>query len=92
MGTIYKVVVYGLRGEKMVVDLCNTDEQFKKMTVLQLKEKIAERLPETAGLEALRLIFADKMLDGNELLLSDFGIQQQSIIQMVMRVPGGLIA
>uniref|UniRef100_A0AAQ4QHR4 Ubiquitin-like domain-containing protein n=1 Tax=Gasterosteus aculeatus aculeatus TaxID=481459 RepID=A0AAQ4QHR4_GASAC len=92
MGKIYQVVVYGLRGEKMVVDLCNTDEQFKKMTVLQLKEKIAERLPETAGLEALRLIFADKMLDGNELLLSDFGIQQQSIIQMVMRVPGGLIA
>nr|XP_040035908.1 uncharacterized protein zgc:194655 [Gasterosteus aculeatus aculeatus] len=92
MGKIYQVVVYGLRGEKMVVDLCNTDEQFKKMTVLQLKEKIAERLPGTAGLETLRLIFADKMLDGNELLLSDFGIQQQSIIQMVMRVPGGLIA
>lgn len=41
------------------------------------------------GLETLRLIFADKMLDGNELLLCDFGIQQHSIIQMVMRVPGG---
>ncbi|XP_075948773.1 uncharacterized protein LOC142950949 [Anarhichas minor] len=92
MGKIYQVVVHGLRGEKMMIDLCNTDEQFKSMTVLQLKGKIAERLPETAGEEALRLIFTDKMLDGNEVLLSEFGIQHMSVIHMVVKVPGGLTA
>lgn len=49
MGKIYQVVVHGLRGQKLIVDLCNTEEQMKSMTVLQLKEKIAERLPESAG-------------------------------------------
>uniref|UniRef100_A0A3B4FX97 Ubiquitin-like domain-containing protein n=1 Tax=Pundamilia nyererei TaxID=303518 RepID=A0A3B4FX97_9CICH len=57
MGKIYQVVVHGLRGEKMMIDLCNTDEQFQNMTVKQLKEKISQRLPETAGkcTETLRL-------------------------------------
>lgn len=49
MGKIYQAVVHGFRGEKMIVDLCNTDEQMQSMTVLQLKEKIAQRLPESAG-------------------------------------------
>uniref|UniRef100_A0A669C7X6 Ubiquitin-like domain-containing protein n=1 Tax=Oreochromis niloticus TaxID=8128 RepID=A0A669C7X6_ORENI len=81
MGKIYQVVVHGLRGEKMMIDL---------MTVKQLKEKISQRLPETAGEEALRLIFTDKMLDGSETKLSEYGIQHMSVIHMVMKVPGGL--
>uniref|UniRef100_A0A4W6DY22 Ubiquitin-like domain-containing protein n=1 Tax=Lates calcarifer TaxID=8187 RepID=A0A4W6DY22_LATCA len=89
MGKIYQVMVHGLRGEKMIIDLCNTEEQMQSMTVLQLKEKIAQRLPDT---EALRLIFTDKMLDGDSSLLSEYGIQHMSVIQMVVRVPGGLIA
>uniref|UniRef100_A0A3Q3AGK4 Ubiquitin-like domain-containing protein n=1 Tax=Kryptolebias marmoratus TaxID=37003 RepID=A0A3Q3AGK4_KRYMA len=92
MGKIYQVVVHGLRGQKMFIDLCNTEEQMQKMTVRQLKEKITEKLPETAGEENLRLIFADKMLEGDTTLLSEYGIQQQSVIQMVIRVPGGLTA
>ena len=49
MGKIYQVVVHGLRGEKLMIDLCNTEEQMKSMTVRQLKEKIAERLPGDSG-------------------------------------------
>lgn len=49
MGKIYQVTVNGLKGEKLNIDLCNTEEQMQSMTVRQLKEKIAERLPETAG-------------------------------------------
>ncbi|XP_071374408.1 uncharacterized protein [Centroberyx affinis] len=92
MGKIYQVIVFGLRGEKMTIDLCNTEEQMKSMTVLQLKEKIGERLPGSAGdsVETLRLIFTDKMLDENSNLLSSYGIQSMSVIHMVMRVPGGL--
>lgn len=49
MGKIYQVLVNGLKGQRITVDLCNTEEQMQKMTVLQLKEKISERLPDTAG-------------------------------------------
>ncbi|MEQ2308305.1 hypothetical protein AMECASPLE_026946 [Ameca splendens] len=92
MGKIYQVMVHGLRGEKMMIDLCNTEEQMKKMTVLQLKEKIAERLPQTAGEDNLRLIFTDKNLEGDNSLLSEYGIQHMSVIQLVIKVPGGLTA
>ncbi|XP_053199538.1 uncharacterized protein zgc:194655 [Scomber japonicus] len=93
MGKIYQVVVHGLKDEKMVIDLCNTEEQMQSMTVKQLKEKIAERLPGNAGdTEKLRLIFADKMLDDDCSPLSEYGIQQQSHIHMVVTVPGGLEA
>lgn len=50
MGKIYQVVVHGIRGEKKTIDLCNTEEQMKSLTVKQLREKIAERIPETAGM------------------------------------------
>ncbi|XP_070786158.1 uncharacterized protein [Enoplosus armatus] len=90
MGKIFQILLSGLRGEKMMIDLCNTEEQMKSMTVLQLKEKIAQRLP--AGQEALRLIFTDKMLEEDSKLLSDYGIQHMSVIHMVMTLPGGLTA
>uniref|UniRef100_A0A667Y813 Ubiquitin-like domain-containing protein n=1 Tax=Myripristis murdjan TaxID=586833 RepID=A0A667Y813_9TELE len=92
MGKIYQVTVCGLRGEKMTIDLCNTEEQMQSMTVLQLKEKVAEKLPGGAGesVQTLRLIFTDKMLEQDSALLSSFGIQHKSVIHMVIRVPGGL--
>ncbi|XP_041842003.1 uncharacterized protein LOC121640354 isoform X3 [Melanotaenia boesemani] len=89
---VYQVEVYGLRGENMMIDLCNTEEQMKQMTVLQLKEKVAQRLPEGTGIETLRLIFTDKMLDENSALLATYGIQHLSVIHMVVKVPGGLTA
>ncbi|XP_073331287.1 uncharacterized protein [Pagrus major] len=92
MGKIYQVIVHGLRGEKMMIDLCNTEEQMKSMTVQQLKEKIAQKLPDTAGQDALRLIFTDKALDDDSDLLSGYGIQHMSVIQLVIKVPGGLTA
>ena len=39
----------GFKGEKLLVDLCNTEEQMSSMTVLQLKQKIADRLPGNSG-------------------------------------------
>ncbi|KAM4612213.1 ubiquitin-ribosomal protein eL40 fusion protein [Polymixia lowei] len=90
MGKVYQVIVMGFKGEKMVIDLCNTEEQMKSMTVLQFKEKIAQRMPSGGNGDNLRLIFTDKMLEENETLLSSYGIQHQSVIQMVIKVPGGL--
>ncbi|XP_034020497.1 uncharacterized protein zgc:194655 [Thalassophryne amazonica] len=90
MGKIYQVVVLGLKGEKMTIDLCNTEEQMKNMTVLQLKEKITQRLPGNAGEETLRLIFSDRMLEGDTTTLSSYGIQHMSLILVAVKVPGGL--
>ncbi|KAK2863056.1 hypothetical protein Q5P01_002589 [Channa striata] len=90
MGKLFQVVINGFRGEKMIIDLCNTEEQMQQMTVLQLKEKILPRLPASTGEESLRLIFTDKELNENTKLLSEYGIQHMSVIHMVVRVPGGL--
>ncbi|CAN9509612.1 unnamed protein product [Ophioblennius macclurei] len=89
MGKIYQVMVHGLRDEKLLIDLCNTEEQMKSMTVLQLKEKIAERLPDTADEDDLRLIFTDKPLDDDDKPLSEYGVQHMSVIHMILKVPGG---
>ncbi|KAJ3585527.1 hypothetical protein NHX12_014306 [Muraenolepis orangiensis] len=92
MGKLYQVIVIGFNGEKTTVDLCNTDDQMKAMTVLQLRTKIAGRLPDIEGTgENLRLVFTDKQLDNDEATLASFGIQNKSVIQLVMRVPGGVL-
>lgn len=75
----------------MLIDLCNTEEQMKSMTVRQLKEKILPKLPESAGVEHLRLIFTDKPLEEDSSLLADYGVQHLSSIHMVVKVPGGLM-
>ncbi|CAI5669079.1 unnamed protein product [Oreochromis niloticus] len=91
MGKLYQVVVSGVRGGKVTVDLSNTEEQFKSMTVEQLREKIRQKFPETAD-GNLRLIFTDKNLDDDKKPLSEYGIQHMSVIQVVLRLPGGLRA
>ncbi|KAM7003325.1 uncharacterized protein LKV04_004408 [Tautogolabrus adspersus] len=92
MGKTFQVVVKGLRGETVTIDLCNTDEQMKSITVQQLKEKIAQKLPDIAGVDALRLIFSDKPLEEDSELLSKYGVQHMSLIMLVLKVQGGLSA
>lgn len=49
MGKIYQVMLLGYKGEKLTIDLCNTQEQMGSMTVLQLKEKIVQKMYDSAG-------------------------------------------
>ena len=49
MEKTYQVIVSGLNGENMTIDLCKTEEEMKAITVLQLKVMIGERLPGRAG-------------------------------------------
>uniref|UniRef100_A0A096M3Z0 Ubiquitin-like domain-containing protein n=1 Tax=Poecilia formosa TaxID=48698 RepID=A0A096M3Z0_POEFO len=85
MGEIYQVVVQDFTGKKICIDLCHTEEEMQRFTVGQLKEKITEKLPEAAGKlrEEIRLTFADKRLEGDTSLLSEYGIHHLSIIWMV---------
>lgn len=49
MGKIFQVKVIGFRSEIVMIDVSNTQEQMDSTTVLQLKEKILEKLPQNAG-------------------------------------------
>ncbi|CAL8377796.1 unnamed protein product [Boreogadus saida] len=88
MGKIYQVTVIGLNRENMTIDLCDTEEQMKAMTVLQLKEKIGERLPGN-GMDNIRLIFATNVLVDDEMTLGSYGVQHKSVIHMVIRKTDG---
>uniref|UniRef100_A0A3B4WQ10 Ubiquitin-like domain-containing protein n=1 Tax=Seriola lalandi dorsalis TaxID=1841481 RepID=A0A3B4WQ10_SERLL len=83
------VIMQGLSGETKTIDLCDTDEQMQRMTVKQLRGKIAEKIP-GQGADDLRMIFTNKRLDDDSALLSSHGIVHRSVIQLVILVPGGL--
>lgn len=51
MESNHQVIVIGPQGQNGAVNLCRTAEQFKNMTVRQLKEKIWEKFPQFAGKE-----------------------------------------
>ncbi|XP_030193462.1 polyubiquitin-like [Gadus morhua] len=87
MGKIYQVTVIGLNRENMTIDLCDTEEQMNAMTVLQLKEKIGERLPGNS-MDNIRLIFATNVLD-DKMTLGCYGVQHKSVIHMVIRKTDG---
>lgn len=43
-----------------------------------------------SDMDNIRLIFADEHLDDDTKLLSDYGVQHMSVIQITIRVDGGL--
>lgn len=49
MGEVYQVKVFGIEGEMKIIDLCDTEEKMMKMTVLQLRKKVAEKFPDSTG-------------------------------------------
>ncbi|CAK6952969.1 uncharacterized protein LOC121640354 isoform X3 [Scomber scombrus] len=90
MVNTYQVKIFGLGGDMKMVNLCNTEEQMRSMTVKQLKDKIIERFPEYGvHSDNIRLIFTNKDLHVDSALLSEYGITHLSVIQMVMKIPGG---
>lgn len=62
----------------------------QRITVGQLKEKLVEKMPQCGERgERVKLIFADRYLESDTSLLSEYGIQHMSVIQLVVKVPGG---
>lgn len=49
MGRIYQVFVVGMEGEKKTIDVANSEEEFNNTTVAELKQKLAEKLPQEAS-------------------------------------------
>ncbi|MEQ2250163.1 hypothetical protein ILYODFUR_036970 [Ilyodon furcidens] len=75
----------------MTIDLCRSENEMKKITVLKLKKKISAKLPgdREEMLAHMQLIFADKRLDKDHNPLSAYGVMDQSIIHMVISLDGG---
>ncbi|XP_039997130.1 uncharacterized protein zgc:194655 [Xiphias gladius] len=91
MNRVYQVQVFGISEEVKTVDLCHTEEQMRRMTVLQLRQKVVEKFPGQSEGD-LRMIFTDKFMDDDSSLVCEYGIQHKSVIRLVLRVPGGLAA
>ncbi|CAN9509608.1 unnamed protein product [Ophioblennius macclurei] len=89
---VVQFIVHGLKKEKMTIDVCDFEKDLEKVTLKELKQKIARRLPgngESVMADA-DLIFAGERLDGDTSHLSSYGLVHRSTIQMVMRLDGGL--
>ncbi|KAJ0001216.1 hypothetical protein NQD34_006236, partial [Periophthalmus magnuspinnatus] len=85
---VYQVKVNNPRGEMQIVDVCQTEEQFRSLTVRDLKTKIRQQLDWTSGtILCIHLVCFDRLEDDH--LLSHYGIQHLSIIQIVLLVDGG---
>uniref|UniRef100_A0A4W5JXK7 Ubiquitin-like domain-containing protein n=1 Tax=Hucho hucho TaxID=62062 RepID=A0A4W5JXK7_9TELE len=75
---LHLYVVNGLRGEIMEIDVGHSEEEMNITTVLQLKQKIAQRLP---GWDIGSLmVYQDKTLEDSRLL----SCPDKSLINLVL--------
>uniref|UniRef100_A0A3B3VZH4 Ubiquitin-like domain-containing protein n=1 Tax=Poecilia latipinna TaxID=48699 RepID=A0A3B3VZH4_9TELE len=79
------IFVKTLTGRTLTINLGNTEEEMQSVTVGQLKTKIFQKegIPDQQ-----RLIFDGKELEDTKRLI-EYGIQHESEIHLVSRVPGG---
>ncbi|KAK5858698.1 hypothetical protein PBY51_002819 [Eleginops maclovinus] len=78
--------VNGPRGEEKILALCKHAEDFKRFTVLQLKQKILERFKIDND---IRMVFQTERLEESS-LVSKYGIKHMSTIHTLLMLPGGM--
>ncbi|XP_032888104.1 ubiquitin-60S ribosomal protein L40-like [Amblyraja radiata] len=89
MGKTYQVFVNGLKGKTNTIDIGESEDDFKRMTVLSLKKKVVEKvLSEVGDTCDLRLLFSNEQLEDKK-TLADYGIQDRSTILAVLGLVGG---
>lgn len=74
------------RGDEKIIDVCDNEEQLKKITVVHLKKKIAHELRMT---DDFRIVFRTQMLEESSLLFS-YGIKHMSTIHTLLKLEGGM--
>ncbi|GAA6226429.1 uncharacterized protein zgc:194655 [Lates japonicus] len=73
------------------IPLTNTKEQMQNVTTKQLKMEVMKAFSNTQGPidDNVQLYFKGQKLDNDRSPLSEYGIQHESVIQVVRRVHGG---
>ena len=84
-----QVTIKGMTSRNIFVDVALTQEEFDKVTVLNLKRLFIDQQSLDLETDFLRLLFGGKQLEDEKLLVT-YGIQEKSTILSVVRVKGGL--
>ena len=84
-----QVTIKGMTSRNIFVDVALTQEEFDKVTVLNLKRLFIDQQTLDLETDFLRLLFGGKQLEDEKLLVT-YGIQEKSTILSVVRVKGGL--
>ena len=85
---MFQLNIHGLSNEKHTLDICEDENEFKNMTILQLKEKFISSKGLPMSVEHVTLIHAGKQLE-NDLTIGHYKIEHRSTIMSVHRMPGG---
>ncbi|KAK3545703.1 hypothetical protein QTP70_011366 [Hemibagrus guttatus] len=87
MGKICQVIVSGIRDEKKIIDVANSEDEFNKTTILAFKEKLLVKYPEIRG-DSLRILFTTTPLQDND-TFAMHNIKHLSTLFVVIKLPGG---
>ncbi|XP_078058450.1 uncharacterized protein LOC144483772 [Mustelus asterias] len=89
MGDSYSVFVIDLKGKRIIIDISHSETEFNEMKISEFKEKLLERLrDEPYAADDLRLCFGNVQLE-DEKKFSDYRIQHESTILLILRLRGG---
>ncbi|KAM3590769.1 uncharacterized protein V6R79_016314 [Siganus canaliculatus] len=80
-----QVNVHFPTAEQRIIDVCQTKEQLKDLTVLDLKKKIT---PHCSLGGNIRLVHKSSLLE-EQATLESVGIKHMSIIQTLLKLQGG---
>ena len=86
-----QVTIKGMTSRNIFVDVALTQQEFDKVTVLNLKLLFIDQQSLQIETDFLRLLFGGKQLEDEKLLVT-YGIQEKSTLLSVVRVLGGGIS
>ena len=86
-----QVTIKGMTSRNIFVDVALTQQEFDKVTVLNLKRLFIDQQSLQIETDFLRLLFGGKQLEDEKLLVT-YGIQEKSTLLSVVRVLGGGIS
>ncbi|RVE60475.1 hypothetical protein OJAV_G00181100 [Oryzias javanicus] len=87
---VVQVKVTSFDGLEVPVDLAESEDDLKRITVQELKDKILRLPGNPAQMTAeTTLTYGGKRLDSNSKTLGEYGLKPKALIQMVVTVHGG---
>ncbi|XP_060771130.1 uncharacterized protein zgc:194655 [Neoarius graeffei] len=87
MGKICQIIVIGVKGEKKIIDVANSEEEFNKTTVLAFKEKLVVKCPELKD-SKIRIMFTDIQLQDTD-TFGKHKLEHLSTVAVFIQLPGG---